>query len=169
MARRTARAYREALNRRIAIHSYENYVTDPTRPLSEHLYDIYERCMTVVNAGMEIMHIEAINNLIHSLPPQWGDMGVTVRDEMLEGNPNLFEFERYCHALIDLWDDVIHEEPEEEPLAEEEDPEEEPEDDLENDPEPEPQVEMDIESGPEAEDSSEDEAPPKKIRRTYRD
>ena len=139
-------------------------MTDLLRPLDEHIHDVYERCMTAVNAGMEITHIETINNLIHSLPPQWEDMGVTVRDVMLEEHPNIFEFEVYCQSLLDLWKENLEPQPE---IVIELDEEEEPEEG--NDPEPEPQVEMDIESGPEAKDSSGDEALPKKFRRTYRD
>ncbi|XP_022889144.1 protein TsetseEP-like [Olea europaea var. sylvestris] len=146
--------------------------------------------------GLEITHIEAMNNLIHSLPPQWRNMGVIVRDEMLEGNhpehPNTIEFGIYCQTFLDRWSESLElqseiviepnneVEPELKPEPQfESDPEEDPgwehEDDfgldLENDheQEPEPQVEMDLESGPETEDSSEDEAPPKKTRKIHRD
>ncbi|XP_022847498.1 uncharacterized protein LOC111370016 [Olea europaea var. sylvestris] len=54
---RKATAYRAALNRRSIIQSYENFVTDPTRPLVEHVQDIYEKCMAAVEAGLEITRI----------------------------------------------------------------------------------------------------------------
>lgn len=80
-------------------------MTDPTHSLVEHIHEVYERCMAVVDVGLEITHIEAVNDFIHLLSPQWGNMGIMVRDEMLEGNPpehqNTIDFNIYCQTLLD--------------------------------------------------------------------
>ncbi|XP_022848812.1 protein TsetseEP-like [Olea europaea var. sylvestris] len=158
---RTARkttACKATLNQRSIIQSYENYVTNSTRSLVEHVQDIYERCMAAVDVGLEITHIEVFHNLINSLPPQWRDVRIVVRDEM-RGD----EVEDEAEPELGL---EYESNPEEEPESEHEDNLGlELEDNLE--PQPEPQVEIEIESGPEAKDSLEDDVPPKKIRRIH--
>lgn len=63
------------------IKFYENYMTNSTLSLDKHVRDIFVRWPVIVDARLEITPIEAVNNLIHLLPPQWKDMGVKVRDE----------------------------------------------------------------------------------------
>ncbi|XP_022856726.1 uncharacterized protein LOC111377830 [Olea europaea var. sylvestris] len=187
-ARKTT-ACRSVLNHRATvIQAYENYEIDPTHTLIEHVEEVFARWVAARGVGHKITPLQAINNLIHTLPPQWGDMGIVVRDEMLEGNPpehpERIEFELYCETFLDRWISTLEPEPEpEEDL--EENPEEEPSYESNSDNEPEyvpgqkpelepeqelgfeldPELEVDQESEPESCTSLDDEAPPSKLRR----
>jgi hypothetical protein len=171
--------------RATVIQAYENYERNPTHTLIEHVEEVFARWAAARSVGHEVFPLQAVNNLIHTLPPQWGDMGVVVRDEILEGNPpehpEVIEFEQYCGTFLNRWIDTL------EPELEEEDPEEDPEEDLEEEhyyesdseqgdepeyvpgleAEPAPVFELEVgqESEPESCISTDDEAPPSKLRR----
>lgn len=68
---RKIRTFRAMLNDRYIIQSYENYMTDLTLLLVEHVRDV--RWTMAVDAGLEITPIKTVNNLILSLSSQWGD------------------------------------------------------------------------------------------------
>lgn len=103
-------------------------------------------------------------------------MGVTVKNEMLKGNPpehpNTIEFGIYYQALLDRQSESLEPQPK---IVNELDDE----DEVEPEPQPEPRFELDLEKDPEwelgddfrsrleAEDASEDEAPLKQFRRTH--
>lgn len=81
-------ACRVVLNHRAAIiQAYDNYKANATHTLIEHMKKVFARWAAARGVGHEVKPFQAVNNFIHTLPPQWGDMGIVFRDEMLKDNP----------------------------------------------------------------------------------
>ncbi|KAL2526215.1 Uncharacterized protein Adt_11269 [Abeliophyllum distichum] len=199
--RQTARkstGYGRAVNPNYLIfRAYEHFVPNLDSTIEQHVQRFHIAWERALEVGFQSTHAQAIARLIDTFSDK-GQRVATAILRALEGilDPGTVDFEDFCRALIDSWEEFSAEanaplvgeaklgnEPNFEFVFEEPESEDEPEDEaeLEQEIEPEPEVEQEVEaeaqgeirheaeleSEPESTITSDDEAPPAKVPRVH--